>query len=277
MPTSAQRQRVGEELRRIRQDLGLSGTQVAEALGWSQSKVSRIETARFAVSVWELAALLDYYAVPEEVRAELLAAIAEDSGVPGAWIVRAAGPPRRQREVAIESRVTRIRQYQAMVVPGQLQTFDYARAVARAGGYKDPDEIAVRRRRRQELLTAEDAPAYVAVLDERALTRWPGPKRILAEQLEYLVERSKLPAVTLHLLPAGGEAGALAVAPFNIYECRAGTSPTVVFVETQTADLYLSAEPDVAAYSDLFERLMSEALDPAESVKYLRSLARKAK
>ena len=278
MASSAHRQRVGAEVRRIREDLGLSGVQVAEALGWSQSKVSRIETARFAVSVWELAALLDYYAVPEEVRAELLAVTAEASGVEGAWIVRAAGPPRRQREVAaVESRVTRIRQYQAMLVPGQLQTFDYARAIARAGGFADPDEIAVRRRRRQELLDAPDAPSYVAVLDERALTRWPGPPEVMRGQLEHLAVRADLPAITLRVLPEGGQAAAMVMAPFITYEFRAGASPTVVFLETQTADLYLSAEHDVAAYSDLFERLLSEALEPVESVKYLKSLARQTR
>ncbi|MEQ7124873.1 helix-turn-helix transcriptional regulator [Actinopolymorpha sp. B11F2] len=276
--SSAHRQRVGAEVRRIREDLGLSGVQVAEALGWSQSKVSRIETARFAVSVWELAALLDYYAVPEEVRAELLAVTADDSGVDGAWIVRAAGPPRRQREVAaVESRVVRIRQYQAMLIPGQLQTFDYARAIARAGGFANPDEIAVRRRRRQELLEAPDAPSYVAVLDERALTRWPGAQDVLLGQVDHLVQRSKLPAVTLRVLPQGGDAAAMVMAPFTTYEFREGTSPTVVFLETQTADLYLSAAHDVAAYDGLFERLLSESLDPAESVKYLKSLARKTR
>jgi transcriptional regulator with XRE-family HTH domain len=276
--SSAHRQRVGAELRRIREDLGLSGVQVGEALGWSQSKVSRVETARFAVSVWELAALLDYYAVAEEVRAELLTVTAEDSGMDGAWIVRASGPPRRQREVAaVESRVTRIRQYQAMLVPGQLQTFDYARAVARAGNFANPDEIAVRRRRRQELLEASDAPSYTAVLDERALTRWPGSSDVITGQLHHLVERSKLPSVTLRLLPTGGEAAAMAMAPFTTYEFREGTSPTVVFLETQTADLYLSAADDVAAYGGLFERLTREALGPAESVKYIKSLARQTR
>jgi transcriptional regulator with XRE-family HTH domain len=275
MEALAQRHRVGAELRRIREDLGLSGVHVGEALGWSQSKVSRIETARFAVSVWELAALLDYYGVPEEVRAELLTVTAEDAGLQGAWLVRAAGPPRRQREVAaVESRVRRITQYQAMLVPGQLQTFDYARAVARAGGFADPEEIAVRRRHRQRLLEDPDAPSYTAVLDERALTRWPGSPDVMFGQLEHLTQRAKLPAVALRVLRQGSSASAMALAPFTTYEFRERTSPTVVFVETQTADMYLSAEQDVAVYRSLFERLVSEALDPGESVKYLRSLAR---
>lgn len=276
MASPAHRARVGAELRRLREDLGLSGMQVGQALGWSQSKVSRIETGRFAVSVWELAALLDYYAVPEEVRAELLAVTAKDTRLDGAWIVRAAGPPRRQREVAaIESRVSRIRQYQAMVVPGQLQTFDYARAIAHAGGFSNPDEIALQRHQRQQLLERPNAPTYVAVLDERALVRWPGSPDIMLTQIEHLLERSKLPAVTLRVLPQGCEAATMVLAPFTMYDFRAGARSTVVFLETQTADLYLSAEHDVAVYHGLFERLTTEALPPNESVKLLQATARR--
>lgn len=274
MAAAAHRQRVGAELRRFREQLGLSGVQVAEALSWSQSKVSRIETARFAATVWELAALLDFYGVPEEVRAELLTVTAADSGLAGAWIVRAGGTPRRQGEVAaVETRLRRLAQYQAMVVPGQLQSFDYARAVARAAGFPDPDEIASRRRRRQALLEAPDAPAYVAVLDERAFSRWAGPADVLLGQVEHLIERTGHPAITLHLLPSGGGAEAVAAVPFVIYEFREPTSPTVVFVETHTADMYLSAEQDVQAYGRLFDRLKGEALGPEESVTYLADLA----
>ena len=274
MAAAAHRQRVGAELRRFREQLGLSGVQVAEALGWSQSKVSRIETARFAATVWELAALLDYYGVSEEVRAELLTVTAEDSGVQGAWIVRAGGTPRRQGEVAaVESRVKRLSQYQAMMVPGQLQSFDYARAVARAGGHPYPDEIAQRRRRRQGLLEGEDAPTYVGILDARALTRWPGPKDVLVDQVRHLIDRAQLPAINLHLLPSGGGADAMPAVPFIMYEFREPTSPKVVFLETHTADMYLSAEQDVKAYGRLFDRLKGEALGPAESIAYLTDLA----
>jgi len=273
--STAHRQRVGAELRRLRESLGLSGTQVAEALGWSQSKISRIETGRFGVTVWELAALLDYYGVPEEVRAELLAVTAEGTGVEGAWIVRAGGTHRRQGEVAaVESRVTRIRQYQAMAVPGQLQSPDYTRALACAGGYPDPDSIALQRRRRQELLEGTDAPEYLVIVDARALTRWPGPSEVMLRQIDYMVERANLSSVTLHVLPPGGQASAVAFTSFVLYDFRERTSPTVVMVESQTADLYLSADRDVEAYAALFDRLRNEALDPVESLKYLKTWAR---
>src|SRR4051795_2145334 len=105
VPLSAPRLRAGAELRRIREVQGLSGAAVGAALGWSQSKVSRIETGRFGSTVWELAELADFYGVPEEVRAEIVMIASQDSGLSGAWVVRAGGPARRRVEVAdIETR-----------------------------------------------------------------------------------------------------------------------------------------------------------------------------
>ena len=205
---------------------------------------------------------------------ELLTVTAADSGLQGAWMVRAGGTPRRQGEVAaVESRVTRLAQYQAMVVPGQLQSYDYALAVARAAGFADAEEIAGRRQRRQALLDAPESPDYVAVVDARALTRWAGPPEVLLGQLDHLIERAAHPAITLHLLPIGGSAEALAMVPFILYEFREPSSPRVVFVETQTADMYLSADQDVEAYDQLFDRLKGEALGPDASVAYLAGLA----
>jgi transcriptional regulator with XRE-family HTH domain len=93
--------RLGGERRVPRERFGLPGTQVARRLGWSQSKVSRVETGRFGASLEELAALLDFYGVAEEVRAELLARVARRDGLASAWVARAGGPRRRQGEVGL--------------------------------------------------------------------------------------------------------------------------------------------------------------------------------
>jgi transcriptional regulator with XRE-family HTH domain len=274
--SSANRARVASELRRTREDSELSGERVAEALGWSQSKLSRIETARFGVSIPDLARLLSYYGVDEDVRAELLTAAAEDSGVAGAWIVRAGGTPRRQREVsAVESRVTRMRQYHPVVIPGQLQSPGYSRALAAAAGFADPDGIASRRVQRQRLLEDDDAPEYEVVVDERSIWRWPGPPSVIQSQIQHLVDRAELPTVSVRVLPMGGQANAIGLSPFLIYDFSAKTSPRTVLIETVTTDLYLSAAEDVSGYVDLFARLTDEALAPSDSIDYLRRLARR--
>lgn len=147
MPTdpSAQRLRIGAELRRLRELAQLSGEQVARTLGWSQSKVSRIEAGRTAYTVRDVAGLLGLYGVTDDVRAELLGATADDTGE-GAWIVRAGDFPRRQGAIAsLESVTRRIRHHQPVVLPGLLQTYEYARSVAAAAGVRDPDDIAATR------------------------------------------------------------------------------------------------------------------------------------
>lgn len=275
MAGSVHRERVAAELKRIREGVGVSGEEVAAALGWSQPKVSRIENARIAVSTRDLATLLHYYGVPEEVRAELLAMTADEEGIGGAWLVRAGGVTRRQSEVAaIETRVRSIQQYYPLTVPGQLQSPEYALAYTRSGGWPNPEAIVARRMRRQELLRSDDAPAYAALLDARAFLAWPGSRDVVLSQLAYLRTRAELPNVTVRIIPLGVDRTASAMVPFTLYDFRNESSPRVVYVESQTADLYLSASTDVAAYSAVFDSLAGDALSPEDSMAHLASLAR---
>ncbi|HEX6074588.1 MAG TPA: helix-turn-helix transcriptional regulator [Micromonosporaceae bacterium] len=271
----AHRQRVAAELKRLRELAGESSPSVAAALGegWSQSKVSRIENGRIGVSVRDLAALLSFYGAPEDVKAELLTMTAEDLGHDGAWVVRGGGTPRRQGEVAaIETRVWRLRQYHPLMVPGLLQSPQYAEAIARLGGFDDPAGIVSRRMARQRALVGRGAPEYMAVLDARAFGYRPGDQGLMREQIIYVCERANLPEVTLRVIPLGVEGVATAMVPFLLYDFRAEMSPPVVMIETQSADLYLSSTTDVGLYTDLFERLTQRALDHDASVDYLMSL-----
>lgn len=278
MAENAHREWIGAELRRIRETLHISGEDVAAALKWSQSKVSRVETAKIGISMRDLATLLHYYGVPEEIRAELISMNAEESGQDGAWIVRAGGTTRRQIEVAaIETRVTGIRQFHSGMVPGQLQSPSYARWLVTLAGYSDIDGIVKRRMARQQLLERDDAPDYEAVLDARCLLFWPGDQPdLVKEQIDHIKARMELPSVTIRIIPLAARRQAAALVPFIIYEFKS-RSPTVVLAESQTADLYLSSSDDVEAYGDLFSRLVTDSLPLDESRDYLRILARDIK
>lgn len=265
--------RLGGELRRFREDAGISGSAVARELGWSQPKVSRVETGRFAASLEEVATLLDYYGAPEEVRAELLATVARREGLAGAWVVRAGGPRRRQGEIGtIEQRVKRLRQHQGLMVPGLLQTRRYARESAEALGFADGAAIADRRMARQDVFLAEGPARYEVVLDARALMRWPGEPAVMAEQLERLagVDPAR---IDLRVLPPGAGAAAFAIAGFLIYDFTEDR-PSVVLIESLTADTYLSDAADVAAYGSTFDRLQKDALSVDASREYLETTLR---
>jgi transcriptional regulator with XRE-family HTH domain len=267
------RDQIAAQLKRFRREVGASGEEVAEALGWSQPKISRIESGRISISVRDLSILLNYYGVPEEIRAELLTIAADHQGFGGAWIVRAGGTPRRQGEVAaIEPRLSRFLQYNSLVVPGQLHSPEYARAVAELGGWPNPDQIVERRLQRQRLLSSPGAPEYAALLDARAFLAWPGARAVLDSQVAYLRERAQLPNITVRIIPIGIDRSAVAMIPFILYEFKSAPKRRVVFVESQTADVYLSDPMDIKTYSDLFERLSADALDEAESLNYLDSL-----
>lgn len=273
MTSAAHRVQVGTELRRAREQLGLSGVQVAKELGWSQSKVSRIEAGRLGTSLSDLSALLTYYGLPEEVRAELLSVAVAGDGLAGAWIVKAGGPQRRQGEVAaIEARVGRIRHYAALTVPGLLQSEEYTREVARAAGFLNVEEIVARRAERQELLNRPNAVQYVVVLDERALLRTPGGDGVRMTQVLRLIEAAHLPSVKLYVLRAGSGARRLGMVPFLLYDFKDPGTPGVVQLESHTADTYLSDPSDLMVYTQLFDDLVDEALPPDESGDYLRSM-----
>src|SRR4051794_21857288 len=272
---SAPRLRAGAELRRIRENQGLSGVAVAGALGWSQSKVSRIETGRFGATVWELAELAEFYGVPEEVRAEILAIAAEDSGLPGAWIVRAGGAGRRRGEVAmIESRTRQIRQYQVAAVPGLLQAPGYTRALTAAGGFGDAEEVVRHRADRQAAAFRAGVLSYAVVLEEAALVRSSQSLEVLEEQIEHLLRQAQVPGVDIRLLTADSVASTAAMNSFVLYDFLSVDSPSVVLVETQTADLYLSAEDDVSMYEHTFGGLQAAALDARATATRFRRLLR---
>jgi transcriptional regulator with XRE-family HTH domain len=275
MPTdaSAQRLRVGAELRRLREAANLSGEEVASALEWSQPKVSRIETGRTAFTVKDVARLLALYGVTDDVRAELLAATAEDTGE-GAWIVRAGGFPRRQGSIASLEVVTkRIRQYQPLLVPGLLQTREYAEAVATAAGATNPGFIATARMQRQEILSNKNAPTLEVILDARALLCRVASVDVLRNQIDHLVRQAQHAVVKLNVIPLGADYAVVSAVAFTIFDFRFKASPSVVWIEAPAGDIYFSAPDDVEQHRKLFSRLHDVALSITDSVSYLPQLA----
>lgn len=270
---SSQRLRVGTELRRLRETASVSGEAVAKALGWSQSKVSRIETGRHAIVARDIAALLAYYGASDDVRAELLAATAVDNGE-GAWIQRAGGFVRRQGTMAqMESVTKRIRHYQPCLVPGLLQTYDYAMDVAAAAGAKEPAEVAVQRMKRQQVLSTKSAPMYEVVLDARALLTRFGDVEVIHEQIRHLAEDvPALAKVDLRVIPLLRQLTALSTVAFMMYEFKHPDSPPVVWVEAPAGDSYFSDPEDIERHTGLFHHLQALALNGEDSVRYLKSL-----
>lgn len=261
---------LGKRLRALRLAGGLTGEQVADALGWSQAKVSRFESGRIGITVPDLVALLDHLGAPGSVRAELLARAAAGDGQ--VWAVRHGSAPERQAVVAdVEQGLKRVREHHPLVVPGLLQTPAYTLAMARAAGYPKAESLAAGRSQRGEAAKL-GGMQYEALMDARSLTRHAGGVEVAAEQAERLLKVMKEPNVRLSVLPETHDARALALSPFALYDFHDPEVPPLVLVETTFVDVFHTSGDDVAAFERLWHDLSATALSAKETRAWLQAV-----
>jgi transcriptional regulator with XRE-family HTH domain len=269
------RRRLGIELRRLREAAGLTIDQVADALECSNSKISRIETGQVRATPRDVRDILELYQVAADQR-DALIQIAREAREKAWW--QAYGNVPDVAYVGFEAAAASILTYEALLVPGLLQTEDYARAIMRAARPDVPlDEIERRvelRMARQALLTSNDSPVLWAVLDEGVLRRQVHSQRTTRDQLHRLIEAAGRPNVTLQVLPfIAGEHGGMAGGAFTILGFPDANDPDVVYLEHIPRDLYLENPEEVKQYSIVFDELRAIALSPDDSRRFLMALA----
>nr|WSX53030.1 helix-turn-helix domain-containing protein [Streptomyces sp. NBC_00974] len=286
---AVRRRKLGEELRALRDRSGLTSGEAARLVGWHQSKISRIETGRSGVKVADIRLLLDAYgsvASPQQ-RALLEALSVSAAGpAPGAdtgrgrewWHDYRGLLPQEYRDfISLEASARAARTVELSVVPGLLQTPQYARAVTRAalGGLPEPkvDALVDVRLARQSVLRADPPLELSAVLDEAVLRRKIGGPGVMAEQLRYLVEVSSMPQVRLQVLPfsVGGHLGL--TGPFVIFSFPNIADLDVVVLDHLTSSLHLERKEDLEAYSAAFRTIQAHALPPRDSSDLISALA----
>ncbi|WP_127499573.1 DUF5753 domain-containing protein [Actinoplanes solisilvae] len=264
--TSTARLELGNELRRLRG--ARRGAAVASALGWSESKLSRIETAHTGITEPDLDRLLTTYGVRVEDR-DRLRELASRGRARAWWTpYRSSVPDPYDEYVALEAEAVLISEWEPQVVPGLLQTDEYARAVIEVGADVGAAETIQRRlalrMARQAVLTRDPPPMLRIVLDEAVLHREVGGREVLRRQLARLVEASGRPGVELLVLPFSAGAHAGMTEPFMVLEFEAGTRAPVAHSEGLTGGLFRVKPADVDVYrdalSDLRERSMSAEL-----------------
>lgn len=269
------RRRLGHELRRRREAAGITIDMVAERVGCSASKVSRIETGHTTATPRDVQAMLDVYGVTGVI-AEELVQIAREARQKGWWHPYSA--VLNSAYVGLEQAARSLRTYEQQVVPGLLQTAEYARAMIRAAR-PDISLIEVDRRvtvrlNRQTLLMQDDPIDLWAVIDQAVLCRPIGGDEIMRTQLERLVEAADLPNVTLQILPLEIGAHAGMDGTFTILDFPEPGDPDVVFAENATGGLFLEKSDEVQKYIFIFDHIRAAALRPDESV---TMIARQAK
>jgi transcriptional regulator with XRE-family HTH domain len=289
--TPVRRRLVGSALRRYRENVGYALEDAARVLECDRSKISRIETGQRGIRPKELRELLTEYGVPESDQVALLA-IASRGGQRGWWHPYAGSFSEAYLDyVIMESVAAEIMSYEAQLVPGLLQTEDYARAIAAAEpGYttsgQREDAIAAMNVRRQGVLTGSSGSSGSAgssasagrrlwvVLGEGALHQEVGGPGVLAGQIRHLAQLSEdLPDLTLQVLPfTAGAHAAAGSASLAILRFSDAPSLGVVYVEALSGGVYLESQADVDRYIRAFALLRASALSAADSVHLLRSL-----
>jgi transcriptional regulator with XRE-family HTH domain len=260
-PTSTARRELGDELRRFRGHR--RGADVAVALGWSESKLSRIETARTGISESDLERLLEEYGVRGDDLARLR--VLGRRGEARVWWTpyRSSIPDPYDEYVALEAEAVVMAEWEAQVVPGLLQTDEYARAVIEAADNLDPETAQRRlalRMARQAVLTRDPPPRLTAVLDESILHRAVGGRNVLDRQLQHLFDASHRPEVEILVLPFDAGAHAALTESFVIFDFPAGSRSAVVHSEGLTGGQFRNRPAEVALYRHAFDDLQRRAL-----------------
>jgi transcriptional regulator with XRE-family HTH domain len=252
--------RLIRELERLRHDSGLSMEAAAKQLGWSVSKLYRLENGRSRISTDDLVDMLDLYGV-RSPRREALVQLGRDARRRGWWT--AYTDIFTGSFIAMEAEASSIR-VNAHVVPGLFQTPGYAHAVITGtrpsiGAEEAERRVAARTARQDALFSRTERPEIHVILDEAVLHRQVGGPAVMAQVLPYAV---------------GANAGM--DGHFVILAFEAAEDPPIAYVEGLMGDVYMEAAEEVDRFSLAWTLLTAEALDPAESAAMIRALAQRS-
>ena len=267
-PVSAtvRRMIVGAQLRRLREEKGISRAEAGYTIRASESKMSRLELGRVAFKERDVSDLLALYGVTDPEARDAVLALLEDANRPGWWReYEDVMPGWFQNYVGLEAAAQILRTYETHFVPGLLQTPDYARAVLASTTPpltgRDLDRAVTLRTTRQQVLMRPDPLRVWAVVDESALRRDVGGPEVHRAQLEHLLDLMERPNIALQVLPisTGVHAGGGA---FSLLRFADPDLPDVVYVEHLLGALYMDKIEHVERYIEVMDRLSVHSLTP---------------
>jgi hypothetical protein len=243
-------------------------------LRWSEAKLSRIETGISRISSDDLGKLLSMYGVATAEQ-ERLSALAVQARQRAWWEPHSNVLLKGYEEfIGFEEAATAIETYEPQVVPGLLQTSEYAAAIFQVRG-EGPASVAERvavRLGRQFVLGRQPPLQFWAILDEAVFHRTIGSPAIMDQQIHRLIEAAGRPAVRLQVLPFAAGAHRALSGSFMILKFAAPPADPVVYSEGLTGGLLRHKTEDVEDYQASFASLSAQALDDDESIELMRSM-----
>jgi len=257
---------LGAQLRRLREAADIPRADAGYSIRGSESKISRLELGRVGFKERDVADLLAMYGVNDPGEREVFLEMVKRANEPGWWHRYTDLMPSWFHEyVGLEESASRIQTYELQFVPGLMQTEDYARAIASRGRPESASDEAERRvtlrMRRQKVLARPDAPRLWAVVDEAVLHRPIGGRRVMLAQIEHLLELTRLPNVTLQVMPYR-LGGYIAEGAFTMLRFAEPALPDLVYIEHLTGALYLDKPDEIELYSRVTDQLTVDAETP---------------
>ncbi|WP_067885195.1 helix-turn-helix domain-containing protein [Nocardia vaccinii] len=275
------RRQLGRRLRDLRNQARMTTRVAAQRLEWSEAKIWRIETGQTSLRGLDVEAMCKVYGASGEA-AEPLIALARETKARGWWTeysdVIAEG---FEVYLGLEEAATRLSSYENELVPGLLQTPDYARAVL-TGARPDISSVEVDRRvavriARQAVLTRDSKPLRLeAMITEALLWHRIGGAGVMAAQLDHLRRLCELPNIEIRVVPTdsgyheGMDSGSFTLLEFDDTTGEL-TEPPVVFVQNYTGTAYFDKENEITRYRQAFESIRAVTIDARAPLEQARA------
>lgn len=262
---ATQQRRLRAELRRIREGAGHTQKAAAEALGWSMSKIIRIETGVVPVSPADVMALLHVYELDDKALADELVGITRSKEEMWWDAYRKHLSPQFLDWLDYENSACHIKEYIGFAVPGLLQTEAYATALLDSYGL-DAETVKHRvevKMRRQEQLSEKDGVRATFVLDEAVLHRRIGSATVMRDQLARLKEAAREPTVTMRVVPFDRGTHRAMISSFVVMELAPGIGDPVVLIEDPHRDTVIREDTETTGrFLETFRELEEFAAGP---------------
>ncbi|WP_019928731.1 helix-turn-helix transcriptional regulator [Nocardia sp. BMG111209] len=266
---------VGTQLRRLREARKISPQQAGEHIRGSHAKISRLELGRTGYKERDIVDLLDLYGVEDAEQRDAFLKLVAKANEQGWWHGYAdLLPAWFENYLGLEGAAKSIRTFEAQLIPGLLQTEDYARAVVSLahGGLETARRVELRRKR-QEILEQPGGPTLWAVLDESALRRPVGGRDVMRAQIEHLQRMSQRQNVTIQVLPYAAGGHTAVGCSFTILRFAEPELPDIVYIEQLQSAQYLDRPSDLDLYRQVMDQLSLQAESPVQTQKRLQSVA----
>ena len=266
---TARRMILGSQLRRLREEAGITRQQAGYNIRGSESKISRLELGRVGFKERDVSDLLTMYGVDDLTERQTYLDLVKASNEPGWWRRFGDTMPNWLTDlVGLEEAASRIQIWEPVYVSGLLQIEPYARAVFSNGrpemGNERVDQLVALRMRRQKMFSRPDAPRVWMVLDESVLHRPIGGLKVLKSQIEYLLEMTAMPHVSVQILPYE-RSGLSAEHAFSLLRFGEPELPNIAYVEYLTGSHYIEKREEIERYSRALDMLAVDAQTPERS------------